>query len=239
MGTPQRKYLGPRMNRFSFFFSSVLFFFGELVVLKCFGPRLGGNLMDVRQLHAAENSIKICSWCLDTEFGLWAKHTACSGGVTAAGCSHMRGKCSRPRRRKMASERLPPVSLRSVLCPGNTAGDLWPRGSARCSMLDAVSVLFPCADSSSRALPPLRSGLWIELSPQTQNWHTDKMCMEEDSRTQTPHRSSSKPKTYFWMIKSKNKTNPNTSSLFLSAWHVVVQCFHRFLCCRWIVKLRG
>ena len=91
MGTPQRKHPGPRMNRYSFFFSSVLFFFGELVVLKCFGPRLGGNLMDVQQLHGAENSIKICSLCFDTKFGLWAQHTACNGGVTAAGCRDMRG----------------------------------------------------------------------------------------------------------------------------------------------------
>ena len=64
---PQRKYL--QMNRYSFFFSRVLFFF---VVLRCFGPQLRGSLMDVQKLHCAENSMKMSSLCFDTKLRLEA-----------------------------------------------------------------------------------------------------------------------------------------------------------------------
>lgn len=123
MSTPQRKYLGLQMNRYSFFFLNVLFFFGELVVLKCFGPQLWGNLMDVQQPHCAENSIKICSLCFDTIFRLQA-NAHCASGAFFSNCDQKQhlSTCLSNHWVTFCSQ-------------GNTGVDLWPCGSLLCCLM--------------------------------------------------------------------------------------------------------
>lgn len=177
MSTPQRKYLGLQMNRYSFFFSNVLFFFGELAVLKCFGPQLWGNLMDVQKPHCAENSIKICSLCFDTKFGLRSSAQCASVALKKRAC------CSDTRGGSFGhggEKRRPNTCLSSTLriteehfCSQETFELIYDSVAQfvawcwkRCS-----SAL---TESSSLALLPLRFGLWIKLTNQIHNWDTQR-----------------------------------------------------------------
>lgn len=90
MHTPQRKHLHLYVNGFSFFDSNVLFFFWELVVLKCFRPQLRGNLMDVQQQSCSENSIKICSLCSGAKFSLQPQMWCASMMLLRAGCNDIK-----------------------------------------------------------------------------------------------------------------------------------------------------
>ena len=161
------------MNRYSYFFSNVLFFFGELAVLKCFGPQLWGNLMDVQKPHGAENSIKICFLCFDTKFGLWWRKTCL--------LQWRGGQLFWPRWRETASKHLPQrrsYNQWGTFCSQETSELIYDPVAqfvAWCWKLCSFALTEACA------LPPSGFGLWIELSNQIHNW--DVMYMEKDSKT--------------------------------------------------------